>query len=82
MERDDETSPFPLEREKEDTSPFPLSRGKSAENERPRELDGGGPGVEHEDGIAYRVEEPRETTHKAVSYSDNFKFTRQGQWTH
>ena len=33
-------------------------------------------------GIAYRVEEPRETTHKAVSYSDNFKFTRQGQWTH
>ncbi len=33
-------------------------------------------------GIAYRVEEPREATHKAVSYSDNFKFTRQGQWTH
>ncbi|MFM9974354.1 MAG: ETC complex I subunit [Beijerinckiaceae bacterium] len=33
-------------------------------------------------GIAYRVEEPRETIRKAVSYSDNFKFTRQGQWTH
>jgi ETC complex I subunit conserved region len=33
-------------------------------------------------GIAYRVEKPREATRKAVSYSDNFKFTRQGQWTH
>jgi hypothetical protein len=33
-------------------------------------------------GIAFRVEEPREATRKAVSYSDNFKFTRQGQWTH
>ncbi|MGL4634646.1 MAG: ETC complex I subunit [Beijerinckiaceae bacterium] len=33
-------------------------------------------------GIAYRVEQPRESTRKAVSYSDNFKFTRQGQWTH
>ncbi len=33
-------------------------------------------------GIVYRVEKPRETTRKAVSYSDNFKFTRQGQWTH
>jgi hypothetical protein len=33
-------------------------------------------------GIAYRIEEPRETERKAVSYSDNFKFTRQGQWTH
>jgi ETC complex I subunit conserved region len=33
-------------------------------------------------GIAHRVEEPREATRKAVSYSDNFKFTRQGQWTH
>jgi hypothetical protein len=33
-------------------------------------------------GIAYRVEEPRETTRKAVSYSDNFKYTRVGQWTH
>jgi hypothetical protein len=33
-------------------------------------------------GIAFRVEEPREPTRKTVSYSDNFKFTRQGQWTH
>jgi hypothetical protein len=33
-------------------------------------------------GIAYRVEEPREATRKAVSYSDNFKYTRVGQWTH
>ncbi|MGL4243527.1 MAG: ETC complex I subunit [Beijerinckiaceae bacterium] len=33
-------------------------------------------------GIPHRVEEPREPTRKAVSYSDNFKYTRQGQWTH
>jgi hypothetical protein len=33
-------------------------------------------------GIAYRVEEPKTATHKTVSYSDNFKFTRTGQWTH
>jgi hypothetical protein len=33
-------------------------------------------------GIPYRVEEPREASRKTVSYSDNFKFTRQGQWTH
>jgi hypothetical protein len=33
-------------------------------------------------GIAHRVEQPREVARKAVSYSDNFKFTRQGQWTH
>jgi hypothetical protein len=33
-------------------------------------------------GIAHRVERPREPTRKAVSYSDNFKFTRNGQWTH
>jgi ETC complex I subunit conserved region len=33
-------------------------------------------------GIAYHVEEPREATRKAVSYSDNFKYTRVGQWTH
>jgi hypothetical protein len=33
-------------------------------------------------GIPHRVEEPKEPTRKAVSYSDNFKFTRQGQWTH
>ena len=33
-------------------------------------------------GVAYRVEEPKGATHKTVSYSDNFKFTRNGQWTH
>jgi hypothetical protein len=33
-------------------------------------------------GIACRVEEPAEATRKAVSYSDNFKFNRVGQWTH
>jgi hypothetical protein len=33
-------------------------------------------------GIPFRIEEPRESTRKAVSYSDNFKYTRQGQWTH
>ncbi len=33
-------------------------------------------------GIAYRVEEPASVTRKAVSYSDNFKFSRVGQWTH
>jgi hypothetical protein len=33
-------------------------------------------------GVPYRVEEPNTATHKTVSYSDNFKFTRTGQWTH
>ena len=34
-------------------------------------------------GIAYRVEEPAPVTErKILSYSDNFKFTRVGQWTH
>ena len=33
IERDDETSPFPLERGKEETSPFPLERGKGAGGE-------------------------------------------------
>ena len=33
-------------------------------------------------GIAYRVEKPHEAKRRAVSYSDNFKFTRLGQWTH
>jgi hypothetical protein len=33
-------------------------------------------------GIAFRVIEPKATTRKALSYSDNFKFSRQGQWTH
>ena len=33
-------------------------------------------------GIAYRVEQPNEAKRRTVSYSDNFKFTRVGQWTH
>ncbi|MBA1156947.1 ETC complex I subunit [Microvirga mediterraneensis] len=34
------------------------------------------------EGIAYRVEEPREVKRRAMSYSDNFKFNRVGPWTH
>jgi hypothetical protein len=33
-------------------------------------------------GIAYRVEEPAPVAPKTFSYSDNFKSTRRGQWTH
>ena len=33
-------------------------------------------------GIEYRVILPKETTVKTVSYTDNFKFTRQQPWTH
>ena len=33
-------------------------------------------------GIAYRVDEPKPVTPKVFSYSDNFKSTRRGQWTH
>ena len=33
-------------------------------------------------GIPYRVEQPNEPTRRTVAYSDNFKFSRQGQWTH
>ena len=33
-------------------------------------------------GIAYRVFEPRERKHRPKAYSDNFKFGRIGQWTH
>jgi hypothetical protein len=33
-------------------------------------------------GIAYRVEEPKPETRKIIAYSDNFKSTRLGQWTH
>lgn len=34
-------------------------------------------------GIAYRVEMAAETKpRKGMSYSDNFKFSRVGQWTH
>ncbi len=33
-------------------------------------------------GIEYRVIQPKETTPKAVSYTDNFKFSRLQPWTH
>jgi ETC complex I subunit conserved region len=33
-------------------------------------------------GISYRVEQPKIATRKVAVYSDNFKFTRVGQWTH
>ena len=33
-------------------------------------------------GLAYRVEEPKLVVPKVFSYSDNFKTSRRGQWTH
>jgi hypothetical protein len=33
-------------------------------------------------GIAYRVEEPKEAIRKVVSYSDNFKTNRAVPWSH
>jgi len=33
-------------------------------------------------GIPFRVEKPHEPKRRAISYSDNFKFSRVGQWTH
>ncbi len=33
-------------------------------------------------GIAYRLEEAKIATRKTVSYSDNFRYNRQGSWTH
>ena len=33
-------------------------------------------------GLAYSVEEPRPVERKTVVYSDNFKTSRIGQWTH
>ncbi|WP_026606334.1 ETC complex I subunit [Methylocapsa acidiphila] len=33
-------------------------------------------------GLAYRVEEHQLVARKILSYSDNFKSTRLGQWTH
>ena len=33
-------------------------------------------------GIAYRVEEEKPHEPRSMSYSDNFKFNRVGQWTH
>ena len=33
-------------------------------------------------GIAFRVEEPKQAKRRTMTYSDNFKSTRIGQWTH
>jgi hypothetical protein len=33
-------------------------------------------------GFAYRVMEPKDAKAKVLSYSDNFKVSRIGQWTH
>jgi hypothetical protein len=33
-------------------------------------------------GLAFTVVEPHETSRRAMAYSDNFKSTRVGQWTH
>jgi len=33
-------------------------------------------------GLSYRVEESKPAARKILSYSDNFKSTRLGQWTH
>ena len=33
-------------------------------------------------GIPYRVEAALEPTRKFQTYSDNFKYSRSGQWTH
>ena len=33
-------------------------------------------------GIAYKVEEPKEADRRTMAYSDNFKFDRIGTWTH
>jgi hypothetical protein len=34
------------------------------------------------EGIVYRVEEPKPTTRRTISYSDNFKPGRVAPWTH
>lgn len=33
-------------------------------------------------GIAYRLEEPKETRRRQIAYSDNFRSDRQTPWTH
>ena len=33
-------------------------------------------------GIAYRLEEPKESKRRVISYSDNFKYDRKSPWTH
>jgi hypothetical protein len=33
-------------------------------------------------GIAFRVQEPKETKRRQISYSDNFRYDRKIPWTH
>jgi hypothetical protein len=33
-------------------------------------------------GIPYQVEEPQDASRRTMAYSDNFKYTRVGTWTH
>ena len=33
-------------------------------------------------GIPFQVFEPHETARRKIAYSDNFAFSRMGQWTH
>ena len=33
-------------------------------------------------GIAYRVDEPKERTRRRVAYADNFRYDRRIPWTH
>jgi hypothetical protein len=33
-------------------------------------------------GIAYRIEEPKEPKRRQISYSDNFRYDRKTPWTH
>lgn len=33
-------------------------------------------------GIAYRVQEPKEAKRRAISYADNFRYDRKIPWTH
>ena len=33
-------------------------------------------------GIAYRLDEPKEMKRRKISYSDNFRYDRQQPWTH
>jgi hypothetical protein len=33
-------------------------------------------------GIAYRVETPKASTRKLISYSDNFRYNRLAPWSH
>ncbi|AMS43341.1 ETC complex I subunit [Aminobacter sp. NyZ550] len=34
------------------------------------------------EGIAFRVQEPKEAKRRQISYSDNFRYDRRTPWTH